>query len=214
MTRRPSPNGSRAAGAGTFRGRGAAVALVLAAACFPARTPPRPAPPDAPAERAWATALAAGRGALAERAFARADSVFSAVGQAFPGSGVAAEAAYWRALGQADPQNTAGDTAAAALALDAYRATDPPRAHFVEAGVLRALLARTDSLRLTLGYERSAAAAAAAGAAAARATMVPRDSLRARDEALDRMRAELAYARAELERVRRRLAAPPPRAAP
>jgi hypothetical protein len=37
---------------------------------------------------------------------------------------------------------------------------------------------------------------------------VPRDSLRARDEELARVRAEAAEAQAELERVRRRIAAP------
>jgi hypothetical protein len=191
----------------------AALLLGVAGACRHARRPAAAA--GVAAARAWPATLTAGRTALTFRQFARADSVFAAFERAHLNTPAAAEASYWRALVRLDPHNTPGDTASAVAALDAYRATDPPRAHFVEAGVLRALASRVDSLRLVVGYERSAAAAAAsaaANAAAARATLVPRDTLRARDEELERTRAELASARAELARVRRRIAAPARRA--
>jgi hypothetical protein len=74
--------------------------------------------------------------------------------------------------------------------------------------VLRALAGQADSLRAALAQERTGSAAAAAAAVAARAALIPRDTLRARDEELARARTEAAAARAELERIRRRLAAP------
>jgi outer membrane protein assembly factor BamD (BamD/ComL family) len=157
---------------------------------------------------AWPGALAAGRAALAARSFARADSVFAAFVQTHPGTPAAIEAGYWRAVVALDPLNATSSTAAALAALDAYAAADPARPHAEEAAALRGLAGLVDSLRLALGYERSAAAAGAAAAAAARAALVPRDTLRARDDELARLRAELEAVRAELGRVRRRLAAP------
>lgn len=185
-----------------------------AAGCRPATGAPntaRATPPVADAASAWTTTAVGARTALTFRQHARADSVLAAYVGRYPESPGAAEAVYWRALARLDPDNPAADAARAVTGLEAYRATDPPREHFYEASVLRALVRQTDSLRAALASERSAAAAATAAAAAgatARAALVPRDTLRARDEELARVRADAADARAELERVRRRLTAP------
>ncbi len=183
----------------------------LAAACAIGR-PARPVPPRiAPADSAWPSTLAGARAAIAARDYRAADRLLAAFGARYPQSSAAAEATYWRAVIRVDPGNRVGDAAWAASALDAYRAADPPRPHAAEAGVLRALVMQQDSLRLALAFERTAAAAAAGAAASARATLVHRDSLRVRDEEIERLRAESAALQAELERIRRRLIAPPSR---
>jgi hypothetical protein len=102
--------------------------------------------------------------------------------------------------------NPSADRAAALPLLDAYRSTDPPRAHAFEAALVRALVAQQDSLRAALAPERAPVPVSAAPAA--RPALVPRDSLRVRDEEILRLRTEAAAAQAELARVRRRLAAP------
>lgn len=188
--------------------------LTLAALAACAWVPPnrRPPPVRPPADSAWAATLADVRAAFGVRDLARADRALAAFAARFPNSSAAAEAGYWRALVRLDPTNRAADRDAAVSALDAYRSTDPPREHTYEAGVLRAMMAQLDSLRLELVLERTAAAAAASSAAAARSTLVPRDSLRVRDEELARLRAEAAAALAELDRVRRRLTTPAGRA--
>jgi len=185
-----------------------ALALVGLAAC--AGLPPiRQRPPTrSVVDSAWAATFADARAAFGAREFARADRTLAAFAARFPNSSAAAEAAYWRALVHLEPANRAADRATAAAALDAYRSTDPPRPHMLEAGVLRAMMAQMDSLRLELVLERTAAAAAAGAATVARSALVPRDSLRVRDEELARVRAEAAAAQAELDRVRRRLTTP------
>lgn len=165
-------------------------------------------PVQAPVDSAWAVTIADVRTAFGIRDFARADRALASFVARFPSSSAATEAAYWQALVHLDPGNRAANPATAAAALDAYRSTDPPRTHTIEADVLRALMVQLDSVRLELVLERTAAAAAANSAAGARAAYVPRDSLRARDEELARVRAEAATAQAELDRVRRRLTTP------
>jgi outer membrane protein assembly factor BamD (BamD/ComL family) len=186
----------------------AAVVAALAAACAACgRLRPAPAaPPVREADAAWPPALRAARSAMAAGDFRAAESTLAAFTRRHPESSAAADASYWWALARLDPGNRADRTAAIAV-LDAYRATDPPRRHASEAAVLRNLVAQLDSLRMALAFERSAAAASANAAVAGRAGLVPRDSLRVRDEELARLRGEAAEARAELERVRRRLAA-------
>jgi len=63
--------------------------------------------------------------------------------------------------------------------------------------VIRRLLLQNDSLRVAVAAERISAA-----------VLVPRDSLKPRDDEVVRLRAELEQTRAELDRVRRRLAPP------
>ncbi len=209
---------SRARAAG--RAAGAALAgawlggAALAGCAAGGNHRPAPRPRAALADSAWPGTLAAARAALAARDHGAAERMLAGFVARHPHTSAANEATYWWALVRVDPANRAADPASALPALDAYRAIDPPRSHAVEAGVFRALVARQDSLRLALALERAAGAAAraaASAAAAARAAMVPRDSLRVRDEELVRLRTEAAALNAELDRVRRRLTAPPAR---
>jgi hypothetical protein len=79
----------------------------------------------------------------------------------------------------------------------------------VEATVARRLVLQADSLRGAIAYERSAAATAPVTVASAPPSAW-RDTVRVRDEELARVRVELETTRAELERLRRRLAPPRP----
>jgi hypothetical protein len=164
--------------------------------------------PTAEADTAWPAARDGARAALSARDFARAEAALIAFATRYPQTRAAAEARYWWALVRLHPANRAADVAPALAVLDASRIGDPSGRHAAEAALLRALVAQQDSLRLALSLERAAAAAAAGAAQTARAGFVPRDSLRVRDEELARVRAEAAEAQAELERVRRRIAAP------
>jgi hypothetical protein len=167
-----------------------------------------PVTPTAEADAAWPATRDAARAALFARDFARAEAALDAFAARHPQTRAAAEARYWWALVRLQPGNRAADVGPALAVLEAYRIGDPLAPRAVEASLLRALVAQQDSLRLALSLERAAAAAAAGAAQTARAAFVPRDSLRARDEELARVRAEAAEAQAELERVRRRIAAP------
>jgi hypothetical protein len=178
----------------------------LATACGPLRRSAPPAPTAA--EREWPAAFHAVRTALAARAYQTAESTLAAFARRHAGSSEAAEASYWWAVVRLDPANRAADRSPAPPLLDAYQATDPPRAHAYEATVLRAVVAQYDSLRAAIATERAVAPPSSVAAPASRVLLVPRDSLRAREEELVRARAEAAAARAELDRVRRRLAAP------
>jgi signal transduction histidine kinase len=184
---------------------GGLLALTGDTACRRARPPARAATATAEADSAWPATLAAARSAMLGRDYRAAESTLATFSRRFAGTAPAADATYWWAVARLDPANRGADPAPAAALLDAYRAGDPPRRHALEAGLLRALLAQQDSLRLALAFERAAAASAASTAAAARAAMVPRDTLRARDEELSRARTDAAAAQAELDRVRRRL---------
>ncbi|MGZ8379781.1 MAG: hypothetical protein ACXW05_04370 [Gemmatirosa sp.] len=148
------------------------------------------------ADRTWAATRSAvavmhGRGEAAQ-----ADSLLTDFRAQFAGTPAATEALFWRALIRADPVSALGAARAADADLAAYQSADeaPLRA---PAGVVRRLLAQSDSLRQVVTATRTAAA-----------LLIPRDSLKPRDEEIVRLRAELEQARAELDRVRRRLAPP------
>lgn len=204
-----SAAGRRARGAqgGRLALTGAVLATgLLLDACLPrlsrARSHP-PAPVD-PVAAAWGVTLDSARVAITRGRPAHADSVLSAFRDRYTGMPQSAEALYWRALARLDlPAMTAGVKAAIAD-LDAYRATAAP-AHLAEATVLRRALTQLDSARVaTAAVPTSAERPQPNG----RITLLLRDTLRVRDEELQRARADAAAAQAELDRVRRRLAAP------
>jgi hypothetical protein len=187
----------------------AAVAAVTACAGVAPPPPPPAEPPGAAAERAWPAVLAASRTAAAARDFRAAESTLVAFARRHPDSVAGAEATYHWALLRLDPAQRGADRGGVLAVLDAYRGGDPGRPHAAEAAVLRSLIVQQDSLRSVLTAERAAAAAATTAAVGARAGLVPRDSLRVRDEEIARLRIEAATAQAELDRVRRRLGGTP-----
>lgn len=184
----------------------AVVASLGAAACG-VRT--RPVTPvieslDVRAARALDAVRDTAHAAAARGAHARADSALDAFGAQFFGTPAAAEALYARALLRADPANAGVTPREVAAALEAYEREGGALPRGYDVVVLRRLLAQRDSLRAVLTTQRGAAA-----------LLVPRDSLRARDQAeqalrleLERLRVVLEQTQAELARVRRRLAPP------
>ncbi len=186
--------------------RAAAAAAALSAAAVAAchvATRGSHAPVD-PAASAWAATLTDARAALADGRPARADTVLAAFHDRFASSPQAVETLYWRAVARVDLAAPNVPLRPVVADLDAYRAA-PGAEHRAEAGALRRALALLDSARTAAAAvpppDRTASARANAG-------MVPRDSLRALDDELQRARVEAAAARAELDRIRRRLAAP------
>lgn len=167
-------------------------------------SPPQESPVD-PTIAAWASTLDTARAALTDARPARADSVLSAFRVAHAGSAQAAEALYWRALARADVPEPVGGSRAAVADLDAYR-TSPAPQHAAEAAVLRRALVLLDSARTAAAT--TVAAEKAVVSVKSGMVLVSRDTLRAHDEELQKTRADAAALQAELDRVRRRLAAP------
>lgn len=181
--------------------------VVLASALTLAGCVQRPAPaapavvpvPD-PVQEHWASTLREVRAALAEGRGQRADSMLTAFRAQYGAAAQSAEALYWRALARLDNAEPGVASRAALADLDAYRASTAAE-HRVEALTLRRTLAQLDSLRaLQVVPDRQQPVTHPA--------LVSRDSLRVRDEELLRVRADAAALQAELDRVRRRLAAP------
>lgn len=205
MTRREVPRGAVARGA-FARGRRAVGALalgLLAAACgVGRRLRMAPAPPD-PVETAWRATLDSARAAIVAGRYAAADGALTTFHDRYPDTPAGADALYWRAVARSDAPEPAGGARIAISDLDAYRATGAT-AHLPEAVALRRALVRLDSARATVAVP----VATERPAAPVRTGLVSRDSLRARDEELERVRTEAAATQAELDRLRRRLAAP------
>jgi hypothetical protein len=115
-----------------------------------------------------------------------------------PASPRAPGALYWRALYKLDPANGASSPHDAITLLDSYLASPAATLHRADAQVLR---------RIAVVLEIRPAVAAASGASGA--SGAARDD-KARDEELAKTKDELAKANAELERIKKRLAAPKP----
>ncbi len=180
----------------------AALGAAFAAGCrsAPPAPPPPPPPPETFADvaaRRWAAARDTVAELRSRGEDAQADSVLGRFRAEFPGTPAAIDALFQRALLRADPASRARAPQAAMDDLDAYAAGGPLHVHGAEAHVIRRLVADADSVRVAAAAERAAAA-----------VLIPRDSLRPRDEEIARLRAELEQTKAELDRVRRRLAPP------
>ena len=128
------------------------------------------------------------------------------------GSGSAPDAdpdsLYWKAIFQLDAANKRGSLDSATTYLEAYLASGPTQSHRREAMVLRQLARDARQLARVQGALQQARADSADGR--------PRsdtDSKRREDEAvkeIQRLKDELAKANEELDRIRKRLAAPKP----
>ncbi|MBA3672731.1 MAG: hypothetical protein H0W68_12020 [Gemmatimonadaceae bacterium] len=161
------------------------------------------AAPESPAATAssgeWEAVLAQIRIESAAGRFIVADHVLTDFASRRPASAEAVEAGYWRALLKLDPSNSSGGPKESVALLDAYIASPREGQHRTEAVTLR---------RVAVAMGRTSSASAPAPPAIVVAASRADD--KARDEEISKLKEELARANAELERIRRRLAAPKP----
>lgn len=198
----------------------AACALVLVSSgCITLHRPPFM---EASSIRDWPPVIDLARRQASEGKFEAADTTLMNFAIQYPSSNEALETLYWRALFKLDPSNHGASFSTAIASLDTYLAAQKPRKHVDEAATLRRVAGQMDGLNKLAanalaqpkdavvapgipkvpGVDTKAPPVDASAANAAAATA-------AADE-IKRLKDELAKANAELERIRRRLAQPPP----
>ncbi len=192
-----------APGSGTSRVRrvwlGTACAMVLACTSTP-RTAVR-APEPVAENAAWDGTLAAAREAASDGHFGTADAILSRYAMANPDAPAAHESDFWRALLLLDPRNPLGSSAARDLLT---RYLESPGRHRAEARVLLQLAAERDTMRTQLALLDTAAHTAPMDSSAP----TPREAaLQKENQAL---KDQLEKTMAELDRIKKRLAAPKP----
>lgn len=135
---------------------------------------------------------------------AAVDSTLQAFAQRHPDTRAAEEVLFWRALYKLDPRSSAGTRAEGRALMDSYAASSTTSWYRGQANVLR-LLAR----EIADGEQAPGDSTILAGD-----TSVVGDTsvagIAARDRVIRVQRAEIARLNAELERIKRRLAAPTP----
>lgn len=188
---------------------------LTAAACLPFH--------NQPTTEDWPGVLAGAQSRAVSGEFAAADNALVAYALAHPDTREAVETLYWRAVFKLDPANTDGSVTAAIASLDTYLASVRPREHVAEATTLRRAAMQIESLNRAAAdasaHAKSAesnAADAKAAAADAKADAKVADAnasavMDAKDSEIKRLKDELAKANAELDRIRKRLATPPPK---
>ena len=144
------------------------------------------------AQRDWPAAYLAAQTAADHGAYGDADKALADFAAAHPGSPEATESGYWRAVYKLDPANKDASTRDAMAGLDKYLAA-PNGAHRGEATTLRHIATQLLSLDRALTQKPDEAATAAS-----------------RDEEVKKLKDELQATKDELERIKRRLAAPKP----
>ena len=187
----------------------------MLASCTRLHTSP-PGPPSA--ERAWRPTLATAQALAARGEFAAADSALAAFATRYPGSAQALETDYWRSVYRLDPGNRDLSIEVAMASLDGYLADTRVHEHTAEARTLRRIAGELDRLNRLAGNaltqqnkDASAAPVTRVGANEPNAQPAkPGSDAQAAADEIKRLKDELAKANAELERIRRRLAQPPP----
>jgi hypothetical protein len=181
------------------------------AACAHANAHPTPA---TIAAQEWTNDLAETRRAATDGRFDVADSLLADYAAKHVGTVEALETAYWRAMLRMDPGNPHPSLTSAMALLDGYLADVRPHEHAAEAATLRRLAAQLDVLnRLTANMalaSRGAVEPGVQGKAPASATSSSAADQVATDVEMKRLKDELAKANAELDRIKKRLATPPP----
>ena len=143
------------------------------------------------AEREWPAAYRAAQTAADRGAFGDADKTLAEFAASHANSPQALESGYWRAVYKLDPANKDASTKEAIAGLDRYLA-DPDGTHRGEATTLRRIATQLQSLDRAINAPKADDAAAT------------------RDEEVKKLRDELQATKDELERIKRRLAAPKP----
>ena len=188
-----------------------AIYSVAVAGC--ARMGPQSSVATTPAQQ-WTSDLASTRRIAADGRFDVADSMLGNYALKHPGSVEALETAYWRAMLKMDPANPHPSLVSAMALLDGYLSDVRPHEHAVEAATLRRLAAQLDVLnRLTANMavaSRGAVDPLSQGKTPGSASSTAAVDQAANDAELKRLKDELAKANAELDRIRKRLATPPP----
>jgi hypothetical protein len=169
-------------------------------------------------DREWDNALLLARVRATEGKFGEADTLMSRFASRYPGTPEALETAYWRALFELDPANHAASFRSAMASLDAYLSDRHPHEHGAEATTLRRIAGHMEELNklaaTALAEAHDTTTAAKPSAADARLDTKPAVAgdvaPTPADVEIKRLKDELARANAELERIRRRLAQPPP----
>ena len=152
----------------------------------------------------WANTFIAAHRATEIGDYVRADTLLASYARANPDTPESYEAIYWRGVFALDPANVDGSPAMAAGAFDEYLRNPRAQTRRGEALVLRRLAGRLDErARLETPLSTSVRPGAAGP--------TPPDSTRrpdARDEEIAKLREELRKSNEELERIKRRIAAP------
>ena len=170
-------------------------------------------------DRDWDNTLLLARVRAAEGKFPAADSLMARFAAQYPDTHEAIETTYWRALFDLDPSNHLASFSSAIASLDDYLTHKRPLDHAAEAATLRRIAGHMDQLNklaaTALAEARDTSVAMRATAPDVRTdakppvagdVAVPTPA----DVEIKRLKDELAKANAELERIRRRLAQPPP----
>ena len=144
------------------------------------------------AERDWPAAYLAAQGAADRGAYADADKALADFAASHVNTPQALESGYWRAVYKLDPANKDASTKDAIAGLDKYLVASPDGAHRGEATTLRRIAVQLQSLDRALSAQK------------------PDETAATRDEDVKKLRDELQATKDELERIKRRLAAPKP----
>ena len=142
---------------------------------------------------AWPVVLIAAQSDMDQGRYGEADKSLSEFAVEYSRSPEALESTYWRAVFMLDPANTAATPRDAGVLLERYLTSNAPLAHRAEATVLQRLVKS-----LT----------------APRDPGPPRATDGAREAEMKALKDELEQTKAELERIKKRLASPPPPSTP
>jgi hypothetical protein len=193
----------------------AVLALELAAGCVSIN---RPGFAQSAPRRRWPSTLDSARAQALAGKFGAADTTLASFALQFPGTPEALETAYWRALFDMDPTNAHSSIPDAMASLDGYLADTRPKEHLAEATTLRRIATQIDALSRQVASAVAQAKDATSVAANARAQVSDANARveaakaeNSNDAEVKRLRDSLAKVNSELERIKKRLAQPPPK---
>ncbi len=162
------------------------------AACHTA--PPQLAETSTTPGSEWPAALAESSREAASGRYAAADKILSDFSARYSATSESTESMFWRALYKMDPANSGKAPRDAMILLDGYLQA-PQAAHRSEGTVLRRMAGQLDARATPAPFPTP--------------TGAPQID-KAKDDEIQRLKEELAKTTAELERIKRRLAAPKP----